>query len=216
MPAGNVFAGAFFLLLSLAALTSSISLLQPVLAFLEEAFQLRRARAVTALALLLLIGTTWVWYFSKDLKALDTMDFWAGSVGIFLLGTIVITVFSWALGPERGWRELHRGAQIRPPKIYKYVMRYVTPLYLLTIFTLFILANVVGWNFSVTAANFQPSNYVTDLFGGGNDGANTSAQLTAGFLATLIATILGLIYAARHRWRERRSWADKPDAKKAS
>ncbi|MDR1817355.1 MAG: sodium-dependent transporter [Puniceicoccales bacterium] len=219
LPAGAAFATAFFALLALAALTSSISLLQPVLAFLEEAFHLRRAPALTALAALMTAGTAWAWYFSKDLKALDTMDFWAGSVGVFVLGTIVITVFGWALGPVKGWRELRRGAEIRPPEIFRYIMRYATPLYLLTIFALFIAANVVGWNFRFgAAAAFAPTGYVTDLIGGTDPATgaaippNTAARATAGFLAALSVLIVGLIFASRRRWKRRRVWANAAEA----
>jgi hypothetical protein len=208
MPAGNLFAFTFFALLSLAALTSSISLLKPVLAFLEEAFLWRRSRATAALGALMALGAGWTWYFSKDLKALDTMDFWVGNVGVFALGTIVIVLFGWGIGPEKGWRELRRGAELRVPRIFYFVMRYVTPFYLLTIFSLFVLAKIVGWNFSFSAPQCAPSDYVTDLTGGGKAGANTAAQLTIVFLATLLAGILALIFAARRRWRPRRNWAD--------
>ncbi|MDR3229652.1 MAG: sodium-dependent transporter [Puniceicoccales bacterium] len=216
MPAGNLFAFAFFALLSLAALTSSISLLKPVLAFLEEALFWRRSRATAALGALMAVGTGWAWYFSKDLKALDTMDFWVGNVGVFALGTIVIVFFGWVVGVEKSWRELHRGAELRVPQIFRFVMRYVTPLYLLTIFVLFVLAKIVGWNFSFSAPQFAPSDYVTDLVGGGKTGANTAAQLTAAFLAALLAGTLALIFAARPRWRPHRKWADAAHKKTAA
>ena len=37
--------------------------------------------------------------------ALDVFDFWVGSVGIFLLATVQVILYGWALGIERGASE---------------------------------------------------------------------------------------------------------------
>lgn len=201
MPAGSVFAVCFFSLLALAALTSSLSLLQPVLAFIEEAFHVPRRISITCLGAVAASGTIWVWYFSKDLKALDTMDFWAGNVGVFVLGTLVIVLYGWFVGIERSWRSMHQGAFLHVPGVFKIIMRYVTPLYLITIFVLFLLREAMGWNFSFTAAEFNPTSYVTDLFGAK---ANTDARLTIGFMLVVSATVLGLVAAGSRRWAKNR------------
>ncbi|MDR1790045.1 MAG: sodium-dependent transporter [Opitutaceae bacterium] len=201
LPFGGLFAFVFFALLFLAALTSSISVMQPVLAFIEEAFGWRRSRAVAALAVLTTIGTAWTWWFSADLKALDTMDFWAGTIGVFLLGTMVVLTFGWSIGKGRGWKELHRGAAIRVPGVFRPIMLCVTPIYLLTIFALFILANVIGWNFSFSAPTFNPTAYITDLMGG-EGGGSLPARLTVLFLVVLLVFLLALIRLARRRWRD--------------
>jgi hypothetical protein len=45
----------------------------------------------------------------------------------------------WIFGAKRAWLELHKGCDIRIPKIYLYIMQYVTPL--------FIFAILVVWSF---------------------------------------------------------------------
>jgi hypothetical protein len=39
----------------------------------------------------------------------------------------------WVFKPENAWHSLHQGADIRIPTIFKFIMTYVTPLYLLVI-----------------------------------------------------------------------------------
>ena len=97
MPAGQVFATIFFILLFLAAITSSLSMLQPGIAFLEEGLGLKRKASVALLGLVTAIGSLFVWYFSKDLKALDTLDFWVGTLLIFIQATILIIIFGWTV-----------------------------------------------------------------------------------------------------------------------
>ena len=70
-------------------------------------------------------------YFSKDLMALDTIDFWVGTFCIYVLATIQVILFGWVLGVERGMEELRRGAEIRIPPFVGYIIKYVSPVYLL-------------------------------------------------------------------------------------
>ena len=78
MPAGDFFGTIWFVMLFVAAITSSLSMLQPGIAFLEEGFGLGRRASVTCLGFIVATGGLIVIYFSKDLLALDTMDFWIG------------------------------------------------------------------------------------------------------------------------------------------
>lgn len=164
MPFGAFFGAIFFFLLFLAAVTSSLSMLQPGIAFLEEAMGVGRKVSVGLLGFITAIGCGFVVYFSKEVKALDTMDFWAGTFLIFILATIQIILFSWVLGVERGFEEAHRGSAIRIPFFFKFIMKYVSPVFLLVIFGLWVMKNVFGHSFESGEA--KPSGYVTDLFSG--------------------------------------------------
>lgn len=195
LPVAWFFGGIFFFLLFLAAVTSSLSMLQPGIAFLEEGLNLSRKQSVTLLGLITATGCLFVVYNSKDLKALDTLDFWVGTFLIFVLATILIIIFGWSFGVERGWREAHRGSELRIPSFFKLIIKYVSPLYLLTIFCLFILFNVFGWNPST--GEFQPSSYVSDLVGAE---PNTAARLSVLFLLIIIGFFLILIATAGRRW----------------
>jgi len=162
MPLGQLFGFLFFFLLFLAAVTSSLSMLQPGIAFLEESLGIRRRQSVALLGLITALGSGFVVYFSQDLKALDTIDFWVGTFCIFLLATTQIILFGWVVGLEKGLKEANEGALFPIPSFYGFIMRYVTPLFLLVIFAFWIAVNVFGFDFRTGAADV--SGYVKDLF----------------------------------------------------
>jgi neurotransmitter:Na+ symporter, NSS family len=137
MWGGQLFGFLWYFVLFIAAVTSSVSMLQPVIAFLEEGFGLRRHASAAFLGLITALGVGFVLYFSKDLVALDTMDFWVGSVFILLLALVQSLLYGWALGIKRGDEELHRGAHIRIPRFVQYMLKYVVPLFLLAILSSF-------------------------------------------------------------------------------
>jgi SNF family Na+-dependent transporter len=144
MPGGQIFGALFFFLLFLAAVTSSLSMLQPGIAFIEESLNFTRKQSVALLGTITCLGTAYVTYFSKNTIALDTMDFWVGTVLIYVLATVQIILFSWVFGIEKGWAEAHRGAAIRIPSIFKFIMKFVSPILLLVIFTVFVLQSFFG------------------------------------------------------------------------
>ena len=134
MPAGAFFGFLFFFLLFLAAVTSSLSMLQPAVALFEEGLGIGRKASVALLGFITLFGSMFVVFFSKDLTAMDTIDFWVGNVCIYVMATIQVILFGWVLGLQRGMKELERGAEIGLPKSLGFVIKYVSPLYLLLIF----------------------------------------------------------------------------------
>jgi SNF family Na+-dependent transporter len=147
--AGNFVGAVFFLMLFLAAITSSISMYQPALAFFEESLGWTRRAATTLMVSICIAGSFLVMYYSKDGVFWSTIDDWVGTFLIFVLAMIQIVVFSWVFGIDRGWEEAHRGAQIRIPSFYKPIMKYVTPTYLLLIFAAFCWQNLGSWVQSV-------------------------------------------------------------------
>jgi neurotransmitter:Na+ symporter, NSS family len=144
MPLGSLVGFLFFFLLFLAAVTSSLSMLQPAIALLEEGLGLGRKASVALLGFITAVGATFVVAFSKDLIALDTIDFWVGTFAIYLLATFQVILFGWVLGVERGFEELNRGAEIRIPGVVKFVIKYVSPVYLLAIFGFWAYAQFLG------------------------------------------------------------------------
>jgi hypothetical protein len=134
-------------------------------------------------------------YFSKDLKALDTIDFWVGTFLIFVMASVIIIVFGWVIGIEKGWEEAHEGAAIRIPRLFKPIIKYVCPLYLLTIFSFWVLFKVFGWNPST--GEFKPTSNVTDLVGPHSDPV---ARFSIGLIAITIIFFLITTAAAGKRW----------------
>ena len=59
------------------------------------------------------------------------LDFWAGTFGIVFFAAVEIVIFSWVFGIRNGWEELHKGADIKIPRIFRFIIKYVTPIYLL-------------------------------------------------------------------------------------
>jgi SNF family Na+-dependent transporter len=141
MPWGRWFAVAWFGLLFLAGITSSLSMLQPAIAFLEEGFGLKRRASVAGLGFVTLIGALAVVYFSHETTVLSTMDYWVGTFMIYMLAMIQVILFGWVIGMEEGMKEAHLGAQMTIPRIFRFVIKYVTPAYLLIIFVAWLFQN---------------------------------------------------------------------------
>ena len=151
MPGGNFFGGAFFLILFLAAITSSLSMLQPTKAFIEESVGCTRVGSTMIVTGWGLIGNVFVLYYSKNLIALDTIDFWVGTFFILVVAGIQIVAFGWIFGVDKGLKEAHEGSNMRIPAIFGFIMKYVSPTFLLVV--------VIGF-----CVDNAPS-YVDTLFG---------------------------------------------------
>jgi SNF family Na+-dependent transporter len=124
MPLGNLFGMLWF--------TSSVSLLQPLVAFFQDEFGWNRRRAA-----FVLLGMTSAYLVPLVLLMkhgfLDEMDFWAVNILLPLGALVEVIIFVFLVGVGRGWEELTRGAQIRLPRAYRYIM-YVALAYLTVLF----------------------------------------------------------------------------------
>ena len=143
MPGGQFFGTLFFLLLFIAAVTSAISMLQPGIAFLEEFWGLRRLQSVTLLGLILTCGTLLVAWFTTDLLALDTLDFWYGNISLYITTGLYLYIFNVVWGNKQGMDELHLGAAMKVPSGVGFIVKWVTPLIMLTIFVAWLFQNIV-------------------------------------------------------------------------
>jgi len=108
-----------------------------VIAFFEEGLGLRRHASVALLGLISAMGAGFVVYFSNGLLALDTFDFWVGTFLIYVLAMIQAIMYGWIFGIRKGEIEAHHGAHIRIPRFVQWMLKFVVPVYLLTIFGLF-------------------------------------------------------------------------------
>ena len=187
MPAGNFFGGIWFFMLFLAAITSSLSMLQPSKAFFEEALGLARKSATTLVAALAIGGNLFVLWFSKGLTALDTIDFWVGTFLIFIVAGTQIVCFSWVTGLKKGLAEAHDGAQIHIPGFIAFLMKYVSPVYLVVIFVMFCWSNVPG--------------YVRSVLGDENSPPNMVAIYSWCVILATIALLTVCTYLGAKRWR---------------
>ena len=135
----------WFGLLFFAAITSSLAMGQPIMAFLQTEFKLDRMRSALAFGGMLLPLTVPVALFNLD-TFFSEFDYWAGSFALVVLATIESILFAWVFGMERGWAEITRGAEIRVPRLFYYIIKYVTPVLLLVILGSYIFQPAAGWD----------------------------------------------------------------------
>lgn len=194
----SFFGAAFFFLLFLAAITSSISVLQPGISFIEEYLFVSRRASVTIMALVTAVGIGVVVYFSENLLALDTMDFWAGTFLIFVIATIEIIAFGWILGVREGFEEANEGSAIRIPRLFYWITKYVTPLVMITVFLFWVRSNL--W----VGEKGEPSGYVKNLFYEPNTVAwiSVGVILGIGLLAVLVIRLSPLAFPFRSLSRQ--------------
>ena len=191
MPAGRFFGAIWFFMLFLAAITSSLSMLQPAKAFFEEALGIGRGPSTALLTVICLAGNLFVLYFSQGLVALDTLDFWVGSFMIFIVAAAQIIYFGWVFGMERGMAEAHEGAHMRIPRVYRFIIKYVSPLYLIVVFVGFCLQAVPG--------------YVRTVLGDAARGIRPDhdAQLAWLVIVAVMAGLFAVTVVGSRRWRAR-------------
>jgi len=132
IPFGIIFATLWFLLLFLAGITSSVSLAQPAVAFLEDEFNLSRKESVGIFSVVCFVLCQPAIFFLGN-GVVDELDFWGGTFSLVLFGTIEAILFSWVFGIDRAWDEMHIGADMKIPKFYKFIIKYITPLFLILI-----------------------------------------------------------------------------------
>ncbi|MDH3429980.1 MAG: sodium-dependent transporter [Gammaproteobacteria bacterium] len=189
MPYGELFGAIWFFMLFLAAITSSLSMLQPTKAFFREALDVSHGAATAIVAALCIAGNIFVLWFSKGLVALDTLDFWVGTFMIFIVAGTQIICFGWVFGIDKALAEAGRGAQVRIPRLFRFVIKYVSPAYLLVIFLGFC------W--------YDLPPYWRSVFGDPQTGAPAERAVIYSWLVILgtIALLMAVTAIGARRWR---------------
>ncbi len=132
IPLGQLFGFLWFLLLFFAGITSSVAMGQPVIAFMEDEFKMSRHKATAVLAVIVLICVQFVVFFLKY-GFLDEMDYWAGTFGLVVFALMETILFMWVFGADKAWKEMNEGGDIAIPRIFYYLMKFVTPVVLFII-----------------------------------------------------------------------------------
>ncbi len=126
---GGIFAFTWFILLFLAGITSSVSLIQSAISFMEDEFKISRKKTVWIIGIVTFILCQPAIFFLRH-GVVDELDFWGGTFCLVLFGTIEVILFAWIFGIDRAWEEIHHGADLNVPAVYKYIIKYITPLFL--------------------------------------------------------------------------------------
>jgi len=123
----------WFGLLFFAGITSSLAMGQPVIAFLEDELGVRRRRAALAFgAAIFLLGFVCVWLYPGG--SFDEFDFWSGTFALVVFALLEAFIFAFIFGIDRGWEEITRGADLTVPRLFRFVIRIVTPTFILVVF----------------------------------------------------------------------------------
>lgn len=132
---GSVAGVMWFGLLFFAGITSSLAMGSPWVAFMQDEFKFSLKTSAWTFGLVtLLAGLPTVFFYQQGV--FDQYDYWAGTVGLVFFALVEAILFAWIWGIDKGWEEINRGADIVLPKIYKPILKYVTPSILLVIFTM--------------------------------------------------------------------------------
>jgi len=141
LPFGGFVAVVFFLLLSIAALTSTISLLEVPVSYLVDEHKIKRHRAVwVATGFCFLLGipsalSTGASPFLSNMKLfgqegfLSIMDFVWGNIGLALGALSFCIYIAWIWGVNKAIAELSHGSPlfVKTAKVWSFFIRYVCP-----------------------------------------------------------------------------------------
>lgn len=123
----------WFGLLFFAGITSSLAMGQPVISFIQNKFDISKLKTVAIFGtVLFILALPCVLLY--ELGAFDEYDYWAGTFSLVLFALGETIIFSWVFGIDKAWNEIQRGSELKIPFFFKYVIKYVTPVFILAVF----------------------------------------------------------------------------------
>jgi NSS family neurotransmitter:Na+ symporter len=145
LPLGGFIAILFFVALLLAALTSSISLMEVIVASVMEEFKMKRNAAVTLVFLVIWIlgclcslslGVLNDWkVFGKTI--FDLFDYFSANVLMLLGGLLVVIFVGWKMGRKEMHDELSNSGKLHIPEwfisLLMFLLRYIAPVAIVAI-----------------------------------------------------------------------------------
>ena len=139
-----IFSLMFYILLAVAALTSTISMHEVVTAYLNEEFKITRvqaARLVTGGCIFLGIFASLSLGIAKDYTAFslgmfDLLDFVTAKIMLPLGGLLVAVFTGWYLDRRIVWDEVSNGGKLKVPlfKLLIFILKFVAPIAISLIF----------------------------------------------------------------------------------
>ncbi len=144
MPGGYFFALVFFVLLAVAALTSSISVLEVVVAYFVEELHISRKRATMIAALMIsVLGVFCTLSFGVmsevtifGLGFFNLMDFTASNLLLPLGGLFIVLFVGWVLGAERSRNEISNQGTLRVGyfPVFMFLVKFIAPFAITLVF----------------------------------------------------------------------------------
>lgn len=149
MPMGGLIGGAFFILVLLAALTSSISIMEAIASNLMDRFKLSRVKAVLLIFVIAIIlgipssmgNGAWAHITILGMDFLTFFDYLSNYVlmPIVALGTCIL--IGWVVGTKVIEEEVTKnGEQFKRKGIFRVMIRYLAPVFMVIILVFYSLA----------------------------------------------------------------------------
>ncbi len=141
MPGGDIIGAVFFLMVFLAAITSSISLMETIISILMDKTKLnRRISCIITFGVILLLGipsslgfNVWSEVKILGLQFLDLFDFISNSVMMPIVALLTCIFIGYFLKPKTLIEEARLKEESFTAKLFKVVIRYVAPVCLIII-----------------------------------------------------------------------------------
>jgi NSS family neurotransmitter:Na+ symporter len=141
MPGGAVIGAVFFFMVLLAALTSSISLMETVVSVFMDKFKLgRRTSCLVVLGISVLLGvpsslgySSWSEFTILGMQILDFFDFITNSIMMPVVAFVTAIFVAYLLKPKAVIDEVELSGKFKWKKLFSVVIRYVAPVCILAI-----------------------------------------------------------------------------------
>jgi len=189
---------------------------QPVMAFLQDEYKMSRNRSVMIFGSITIFLSLWCVVF-YGAGAFGEFDDWSGTFALVVFALLETIAFVWVFGIDKAWAEINRGADITVPVFFKYVMKYVTPVFLLVVFVGSLLAPIGGdWVgafssfFSGNGWSFDSGSIIGKILHVGIedtrwfiDGSPTRVFIIDITRTLLLATFVAIAMLIRHAWSKK-------------
>ena len=141
MPGGSAIGALFFVMVLLAALTSSISLMETIVSIIMDKLRLGRRRScLLVLAFSLLLGlpsclgySIWSEVTVLGMQLLDFFDFTSNSVLMPIVAFVTCILVGYVLKPIMLIEEVELNGAFKSKRLFSVVIRYVAPVCILAI-----------------------------------------------------------------------------------
>ncbi|MGB8952333.1 MAG: sodium-dependent transporter [Candidatus Aminicenantales bacterium] len=207
LPLGFIFGAMWFALLFFAGITSSVALTSPFMAFLREKLDISRRRAAKIVGLTLFVFGLPIVFLLKY-GYMDQYDFWIGTVFLAVLALCETVIFVFAFsssrvansgiknkflaylkfGMDAGWDEMNRCADIRVPRIFYPILKFVVPIYLAVLFFGWVIQDLSSQSSVILMRGVDPKHALFQWI----------SRLT------LVGVMLGMALLVKIAWRKKK------------
>ncbi|MEE2707990.1 MAG: sodium-dependent transporter [Gemmatimonadota bacterium] len=137
LPLGQLFGMLWFGLLFFAGITSTVALTQTTMAFFQDEMGWTRIKSALTVGTVLFLGGNFVLFYYVH-GVVGEFDFWVGTVGLVVFSLLEVLIYAWIFGMDNAWKEITEGAAIYIPRIFYYIIKYITPSLLIVLLSIWV------------------------------------------------------------------------------